>query len=48
MDDITKEALKICRDPRRQCIECPFNDKEQACYALNVKYGELIDEYRKE
>jgi hypothetical protein len=47
MDDITMLALKTCMDPSKQCVECPFNDKEQACYDLNVRYGELIDEYRK-
>ena len=48
-------ALKTCMDPSKQCVECPFNDKEQACYALNAhmkdlnnRYGELIDEYREE
>ena len=52
MDDITMLALKICMDPARQCVECPFNDKEQACYALNAhmkelneRYGELNERY---
>ena len=36
-------ALMICKDPARQCVECPFNDKEQACYALNVNMKMLED-----
>jgi len=38
-------ALKTCMEPSKQCVECPFNDKEPACYALNAHMKELNDKY---
>ena len=46
-DEITMIALKTCMDTSKQCLACPFNNKEQSCNDLNTRYGELIDEYRK-
>ena len=41
-DEMTMLALKTCMDPARQCVECPFNDKEQACYSLNAAHIQML------